>query len=619
MRRFVETFENLTGGMNRFDPDFRLKGHESPFLQNLTWHNGVLCSRWGQTKKHTLPKRGALLQEIAYVSCAPFLYHGWMLAQGSDNIYAVKLRQEGVPNEQTVGTCVRVMLGASDLPDSTGVFVRYREDVYFKAKGCYARLYWYETSDQILGGYVEGFIPTIQLNTDPDTGAGDLYQPENRLSHRKRVLYNAKRGVRVYHLPVTNLTSSMGLYVKVDGEFAKIKSVDLEAGTVTLEVAPPVHDPPVNNSVEIVYAKENPDAYCSLMDAAAIAVFGGAQDLCMVLGGPDGQPNAYFWSGNNGLVMDPTYFPMNQYNLAGDHSDPITAFGKQQNMLVIFQPNAIGRAVFGTEEINGRVQVTMDYTRINAQIGCDLRGSLQLVENNLVWCSRRFGVCRLKDSSAAYENNVEVISRKINGDSRKPGLLFELEDIPDDLVCSTDTGRKYLLVLGASAYEWNYELSGPQDPSWFYHRGIQGIGFVPEDNDRLHEVTASGVVAEFSPVLSDFGEAIEKICDLPARSFGTYDRQKTILSMIFTTRGDAAMNTQVIYTCDFGSRTDRTNLVVAESDGELQGSPFAAVFRRRPGYHNVRRLAVRLYNNTAGEDLSLVSAQIYYELRGRQR
>lgn len=69
--------------------------------------------------------------------------------------------------------------------------------------------------------------------------------------------------------------------------------------------------------MEICYRKENPDAYNSIMDCAYAAVFGGNRDLCVVLGGCPAQPNAYFWSGNTPLAMDPTYFPMSHYNLAG--------------------------------------------------------------------------------------------------------------------------------------------------------------------------------------------------------------------------------------------------------------------------------------------------------------
>lgn len=639
---YVESFENLIGGINRFDLDYRLSGSESPFIQNLSWHNGVLCSRWGQVKIGEVP--------AGVKAVASFLFHGWLLIHANHCFYAYKIRPDGNTVEQPVGTIKRLGETEGTLEDVGGVFFRYREEIFYKTRGLYLSWGWDETTDTVsgdlgsvssslgsgrvsywIGNYVRAYTPIVQINTDPTTGAGDLYQPENRLSPYKWVHFNVpSTPVATYQIP----------YKKFDGPFFDVFVDDVELpstaylvdtvnGTVTFadEYIPQPHDPPVNNTVRIRFGVANYDAYDSLLDCPAAAVFGGAQDLCVVLGGCDAQPNAYFWSGHNGNVLDPSYFPMNQYNLAGDNSDPITAFGKQQNMLVILQSHATGRATFGTTKINEREQVTMDYTRINAEIGCDLPGSLQLVENNLVWCNRRYGVCRLRDSSAAYENNIVVISRKINGDYGRAGLLSELAGVTDEAVHSFDTGRKYFLVFGTNSYEWNYELSEYTNPSWFYHKGILGVGFVPEDNDALYEVTEQGWLARFLPVFSDFNNPIEKIYTLPPRNFGTYDRLKNINSMIFTTRGDANTNTRVTYTCDYSQRVDPTNLVSTTwrlvprnlEFRDLSVRPYSAVFRRKPGYRNIRHLGVQLYNNEAGKDLSLVSAQIFYTFRGRQR
>lgn len=625
-REYVEDFSNLTGGMNRFDLDFKLKGNESPFIQNLSWHNGVLCSRWGQAAIKQL--------NANVVTCAPFLFHGWLIAHCQDRYVACKIQLTGeVENERSVGTVIQP---TKVPPVEAGTFFRYREDVYYKARGVFHKFEWlggeadYDhivTSEAI----TDAFVPVIQMNTDPATGAGDLFQPENRMQSKKRVLYNATAAALTYQLPVTNVDSVddvlIGAIDPITGEFigegVTPLSVDLAAGTITLSEPLTAGQ----NNVEITYTKANPDAMKSIMDCSVAAVFGGAQELCIVLAGSEAQPNAYFWTGNNGLVMDPTYFPMNQYNLAGDNSDPITAMGKQQNMLVLFQPCATGRTVFSTDKVNGLEQITMNYTRINAEIGCDLPGSLQLVENNLVWCNRKYGVCRLKDSSAAYENNIVVISRKINGDYRRPGLLQELSGTATADVHSVDTGRKYMLVFGTNAYEWNYELSEYSSPSWFFHKGIQGLGFIPEANDVLYEVLYSGTIAQFLPVYMDFGEPIEKIYEFPPRNFGSYDRVKNIKSVLFETRGDAHSNTQVTYMCDYGNRTDPTSLrsyawTLVPRDlsfRDLSSIPFASVFRRKPGYHNIRHLKMKLYNNETGTDLSIVSAQIFYEFRGRQR
>ena len=631
-REYVETFQNLTGGINRFDLDYRLKGNESPFMQNLSWHNGTLTSRLGQVQIGSVP--------TGVKSVAPFLFDGWLLVQTQDRFRGYKLVDTG--DGVAVGTACAPFTDPTFDADP-GTWFRYRENVYYKAKGWYIR--FSKDGTTIRGTSIHDgenvstrdlYVPLIQINSDPDTGAGDQFQSENRLSAGKKVQYNAKSGVTVYHLPVTNITSVV--LVRVDGRAQPdtAYTVDATAGTVTFNTAPPVTDPPTNNTVEIWYRKEDEDsqeAYASIMDSEVATVFGGTQDLCVVMGGTPAQPNAYFWSGHNGNTLDPSYFPMEQYNLVGDNDDPITAMGKQQNMLVIFQPNSTGRAVFGTETINGLERLTMNYTRINAEIGCDLPGSLQLIENNLVWCHRKYGVCRLKDSSAAYENNITVISRKINGDLSRVvndgentdyanrGLLWELREFVDGVlingVHSVDTGTRYILSFGADiAYEWNYELSSYDNPSWFYHTGIVNVGYVAVENtNELYEVTLDGKIVIFAPVFSDFGtEPINKIYRFPPRDFGSYDRLKNIKSILVTTRSDAKTNTQLKYTCDYAERIDPTNLVVI-----LNRLLYAAVFRRKPGYHNIHHLGIELSNNVAGDDLNIVSAQIFYEYRGRTR
>lgn len=634
-REYVETFQNLTGGMNRFDLDFKLKGNESPFIQNLSWHNGVLCSRWGQVAKYNVDQ--------SVTAASSFLWHGWLLLHANRALYAVKIQSEN--GQQDEGTIVRLQspLGSpvSVNTYTPGTFFQYREWVFYKTNGYYMKMEWNAASDTLTASTIasgdaysagiggSAYVPVVQINTDPATGAGDQEQQENRLSPRKTVKFNVSAGTTVFHLPEAYKNiATIGEEVVDNGVKVERENYSVDTVNGVLTFIGGYTPTEGQNTLAFTFSKANPVALNSLLDTTVAIVFGGAQDLCVVMGGPDAQPNAYFWSGlGKGDAMDPTYFPANQYNFAGDNDDPITCFGKQQNMLVIFQPHATGRATFGTETVNGFETITMNYTRINAEIGCDLPGSLQLVENNLVWCNRRYGVCRLKDSSAAYENNIVVISRKINGDYRRPGLLKELSAVSGGEVYSTDTGRKYMLVFGGNAYEWNYELSDYTNPSWFYHKGIQGIGFVPYADDVLYEVTENGTVAVFSPVFMDFKQPIEKIYRFPPRNFESYDRLKNIKSMLFTTRGDSNTNTRVTYKCDYGSRVDPKNLVSSSwslvprnlKRRNLSCHPFAAVFRRKPGYHNIRHLQVELYNNEAGVDLSIVSAQIFYEFRGRQR
>ena len=91
-RVYVESFKNLAGGINKFDLPYHLKGNESPFLQNLSWHNGTLTSRLGQVEKWQLEKEDVYPDEnLEVISTSQFLFNGWLLIQATDTIYALKI------------------------------------------------------------------------------------------------------------------------------------------------------------------------------------------------------------------------------------------------------------------------------------------------------------------------------------------------------------------------------------------------------------------------------------------------------------------------------------------------------------------------------------------------
>ena len=248
----------------------------------------------------------------------------------------------------------------------------------------------------------------------------------------------------------------------------------------------------------VTFTKENLDAYNSIMDCPYAAVYGGDQNVCVVVGGCKAQPNAYFWSGNH-IVMDPGYFPFEQYNLAGDTEERITGFGKQQSMLVIFKEHSVGRAVFDTVEMaSGRVMLEMPYTNINSCIGCDLPWTIQLIENNLVFCNTEQGVHLVRDSSSARENNIETLSRNVNGNEQRPGLLEKVRG--SEVTTSFDDGQRYWVVAGGEAFVWDYVLSQYSDPSWFYFTNINAAAFFRK-NERAFHMNGAGRITAMRRVL----------------------------------------------------------------------------------------------------------------------
>lgn len=612
----TERYSDFSGGLNLLQSPTRLKPGESPDLCNLTWDRGALRCRRGQIELGRLP--------AGVLCCAPGLFHGWMIAHVGTGLRAFKLRREGslAPGAQLELLC------AGTLPETPGVFLPWRETLLYKTRGAYLTLSYDAGTDRVeascLRDSAEGtnaYVPVIQLNTDPETGAGDPYQPENRLCGDRIVRFTAREGIADYQLPLTDI--DLVREVRVNGRRFRDYTVDLPAGIVHFPTAPVETQLGAANNVEIRFRKENEDAFHSVMDCAVGALFSVGQGLCIVLGGGERQPNAWFWSGSGASAMDPTYFPMSQYNLAGSMREPITAFGTQQNRLVIFQRSSLSQAEADLTEVNGRAQIAMRCERISDSVGCELPGSVQSVENHLVWCSRIHGVCRLENRSAAGESAIRVLSAKIHRDRQRRGLLAACQSADPRQVRSVETGQKYLLLVGDAAWEWNHEISAPEDPAWFFHRGIQGIGFVTGE-DTLYEVLPSGIVAAFGRVCTDFGGPIEKYYTLPTSTLGGDTRQTTVKSVVFTTRPDGRCDTEVHYLCDFARRRDPTNLrqtswALSPRDltfRDLSCPRDPKIFRRHPGLHNARHLTIRLYNNGRGEDLTLLAVTILYTERG---
>lgn len=429
--------------------------------------------------------------------------------------------------------------------------------------------------------------------------------------------------------------------IKVQGTDYNVNQYDSAAGRETqinfLSGHEPDYNPNSTNTVAITIAIEDSssaqDGYDSVMSCRYATTFGGENDLCIVLGGCARQPNAYFWNANN-IAMDAGYFPYANYNLCGDTEDRITGLHKQAGYLMIFKEHSIGRAKMGTTIIDGRAMISMDYTMINSKAGCDLPWSIQLIENNLVFCNTYQGVHMITNTTAALENNVIGISRNVNGTQsydalskyNREGLLAAVRAADPMTVCSYDDDQRYWLCVNDKVYLWDYVLSDYKDPSWFYFEGIPAICFFQSADERYH-LSSDGSITRFNNDFRDYGQAIYKKYVFASQYFGTYDRLKDVTGVMFVVRSDSDTAVDVRYKTDYGEWKDATlvngyswrvfprNL----SFRYLGTKEFATSAKRRPGLHHIRHFTMILTNNNMGQDLSIVSAHVYYKYSGRER
>ena len=621
-------YGNLAGGLNIWELDYRLRANESPDMKNLVWKDGCLNSRNGQVWVDDTDRT------TGYAAYDTW-FHGAIFFHAGTSIYKKD------PSSDQAASAVYTEEGLT----KRGTFFLYDTRLYYKAPGFFVCITYDPDTETFSAEDVVGYVPTTYINCSPSNGAGDAYQPENFISPKCTLEYNAESGVTQYHLPVV---ADSVVKVMVDGVEVTADSssppaagkyyYDSTNGIVVFGTAPPVTNPPTNNTVVITYSLENETAMNNIMDCPYAAVYGGTGSLCIVMAGSKTQPNAYFWNGNN-VAMDATYWPMTQYQLAGDSSDPITGFGRQQSYLVIFKKRTVGRTMistqyvaagditFGVENTSGRLTIDLPYIQINDKIGCDLPWSIQLIENNLVWCNTEQGVHYLKDSSSAYENNIVCLSKKVNGSQTRHGLLDAMRAANPDMVCSCDDTRKYWVVADGQVWSWDYSLSDYKDPSWFYFTNIHAMAFVVKEEDVWH-VDTKGRITHFERTFADYNSLpIDKAYQFATQYFGTYDNLKNVNSIIITMRSDTNGTSTLQYITDYERRYDLTPLKVRHwllsprnlTYRSLAGRGFAEVFRRRPMCRRVRHYTMRLENNSIGEDLSIVSAEVFFNLQGKDR
>jgi|GEM_PF-5986377 len=653
----VSNIPSLSGGLNIHDAPWNLSENQSPEMKNMWWEDGVLRSRPAQVAPYSALEAG-VAADITTGPCDayPQLYKGWYVFRKTGHMYMVS---EDLQIREVVDTSALTWQN----PETDnfepaleqahyGTFFLFDGRLYYKARNIYAvieadtaRVVNADRGLYMLRAKpVEPFIPTLLLNADPDTpGAGDLYQPLNRLSDCYDILYTAEAGTRIFYTPLDAASADDVLSVSLlneDGSWVRLtKNLEYEvlrsarANTVRVRFKPDyvdlIEEDGVNN-VRIRIAQESTEyqqAKNAFDSCHLAAVYGGSEGLCAVFSGSDVQPNAYFWSANTDVAMDPGYIPYEHYNIVGSFDDPIVALGTQQNALVILQQRRTGKAVFGTAEIDGRTFITMDYSTINGNIGCDIPKSVQLIENNLVFANSRLGVLQIQDTSAAGENVLRRISDNVDGRPDSHGLLYDLQNstIPPT---SFDDGQRYWLAANGHAWLWDYRLCSytrePKNLTWFYFDNLKdpacwfgsgsawGRAYVNRKGklyffvDRYPE----GQTLEEDKWWAKYGEDFERVLTLPMRNFGTYALRKDIAKMVFTLDGSAESKVDVEYVFDHGSRQEPMPLVC---DGTIEG---VLAFIRRPRCLNVQSFFCRL--RTFGQ-MAFAGAQIHYIYRGKER
>ncbi|MBR4545700.1 MAG: hypothetical protein IKO14_07005 [Oscillibacter sp.] len=686
MRQKTYRFPALDGGLNIRDAEINLKDNESPEIVNLWWDDGLLQSRPGQERVTAgwgagdYSGRAFSASDVVYASTefpeGVLVHIGSALYTWHGDFQELRRVSGNADIPRNSGTFFR--FGNDLYYKNAGGF--YRLD-YNAAHGSL------ESPFTLADVAEAAYIPTVFVNADPATGRGDAYQPENRLSPLKRVRYTpsnvAENVIRigdgqtnVFGVGVTesgNLRGVSAVYVNTTRTAPALYAVDIRTGTVTFHNAPPLdavitfaldigqreyylpaerveavtlvtvdgltmaesrdytadtaagvvvfaQAPPSAACVEITYRKPDAPALAEIMNCPYAAACGTGEKMCVVAGGAD----AVHWSGVTESGADASYWPADAVNVIGGD---ITGFGGQYGDILVFQSRRIGKLSLSGKSVNGYHRVSIAYSGVNDKIGCDLPRSVRLIGNNLTFANTSGGVYQVLSSSAARENNVRCLSGKVNGSDTRPGLLYDMRVAGNGAVCSLDDGKRYWLAVNGHVWLWDYSLSTDKNPVWFHFTGMDARALSMRDGVPCL-VNADAQTVRLGATFDDFGGAIRKAYQFPARHFGSYDRLKDVDTVLLSFRADTPSDVTVIYETDYETRADLVSLHVAGYDRltdrnletrDLSVPRHAAVFRRKPKCKHVRHFSLRLENDTAGQNLAPYSVELQVRYEGRDR
>lgn len=501
---------DLNGGLNVNDPEYGVLDNQSPDMLNMWFRGRALMKRDGQTM---------IVSDLdGPVHTISPLFGGFYAVHAGRCFYRWRNNT--------------LQLIRSGLPNKKGVFCEFGDNLYYLD----GEQIW-QLSAECEVAELMPFVPCVMYNALPDLSGGDTGDAYNLIGSGFVIKYNANGTDAVYCLPhksldVTPVTASVNTEDLIEGIHFTVNRLN---GTVDfLRGSNPYGAPPSGTNNVWITAHKTTEGNMNKIAGCRVAVpfggetaglFGGTR--VFVMGNPK-YPRSYWRSDlGQGVGGGMRYFPDTGEEYLDQNSEPITAAAKMGGSLVMFKQNSIFvlSYAFDGEDVYYPVR------ECHSAMGCDMPGSLQLIDNRLVFANSKNGVHMLISTENETETAVKPLSANINA------LLLDEDGLEE--ACSVDSGRYYWLCAGGYAYLWDYEQTpyynfadyeqAQRRLAWYRFDNIQANVFC-EGTDGLYYGTDGGIV-RFVREQSDFGEGFLSYYTSKAYDMGSPDELKTFLNV----------------------------------------------------------------------------------------
>lgn len=585
----------INGGVVYTDLPQKMLDNQSNEMLNLYYKERILTKRPGQS--YLTASQG----DFSVLSIFDKKYKGFLIFAAGTKMFKCDL---------TTGAVTEIYTG---LTANKGVFFVFKDktgaDILYYKNGAQYVQYNGTTANPVVG-----YIPTVIIGRAP-TGGGTPLEQYNRIQAGFKNSFSANGTATVYQLSLTNLDATT-VTVTLNG-VAKVEGADFTVnrttGQLTFTVAPTAG---TDNLIVTAY-KTDTTARDTIFTAKYAVTFGGDNDTRVFVAGDS---TTYYYSG----LLDPTYFPENQFNNAGVDNSFITGFGKQYNVLVVFKERSMYAVTYDFNAGVPRFPLAL----LNDTNGCDIPYTIQLIKDNLVWCNTYNGVMILNSTDIKDEKNVSQLSENINGVIRAPGLLNE-SNLKQ--ATSVDFDGHYWICVNEKVWAWNYEVSpyvntgnayeDQRRLSWFAFDNINANCWFFFDNILYYgDRTVSRIVKMLPTVYNDFGTAINAYWACKLNDFGLFDWTKTILQVRFSSKTDVATEITTTYYADNGTRVDpKKDFILSFRWDTAKWNlwtwrviRFARTITKYPGIKSTVYFKVLFSNNTVDNNLTIIDLSVLW-------
>ncbi len=604
-RQYRVTIPQLNGGVNYALPPHLIEDNQLSDVKNMWYKDGRLQTRPGLVNVSDCTVGGNIIRTIKTQDKICVV----SVSNNSDLIFSL------FDFNGKHQTCVERSLDGKE--KNTNVFVFENAGVGDEDTDVYAFLISDDTKMKTLGVKSNGginetlklYIPTLCKGGEPSEenkygiNKDILFEPVNLLTDSFKCDYVTNGKGIYFSLPKQGLPKLVGnekiKVTHISGgktythELTKENTSDGSVYTETTEqedgklvfsvktgifhftksgtpYAPKLTQTGMNVSFEFTReSNENAEKICNMKFSTWYG--GGSSGLSggtrlFVAGNPD-EPNVIRWSALN----NPLYFPENNYAYVGSNASKITAFGKQNELLVIFKENELYCSYYvqgntpTAEQLKNQEVIDIEAAQamfpvypLHPEIGCDCPDTICLCNNRLVWFNSNRKVYGLFTTGQYNERNVRELSYAIEKKLKEASA----GDVANPAAAEIE--GNYLLYLGNNVFAMDYSTSGFSYYSSYSsdEKAQKAVAWYLWELYQIPKILASVSCGDKNILIAQKDNNYHTFAFLPDSKIGEFDENETHISSMVKTK---------LFDFGYPERLKRINpfyLQVSGADGE---------------------------------------------------